>query len=508
MEALSRLINALSVDDLDRLASELGAKSWVPFPDSPQERAFHSQADYTFFGGSAGCGKTDLLVGTALISHRKSIIFRREATQLRQVEDRALEILDTAGIDYRYAASPVKIFRLGNGKMLELGGVPHVKDLQKWQGRPHDFVGIDEATQFSFRMIQFLTGWLRTDIAGQRCRAIFASNPPETVDGRWVIRYFGPWLDRKHPRPGLPGELRYYAVDRNGREHELLSGDPVQILNEVLTPKSRTFIPGTVHDNPVYMETGYLAQLQTYEEPYRSLYLLGDFNAAVSDDPFQVIPTRWVEMAMDRWTETARPDGHCTAVGVDVARGGRDNTIYAPRWGVYIDTLQCHPGTKTPDGPTVVLLLADLIHDDRTFSCVDAIGVGASVVDQLKLAGKPFVALNSAEKSDAYDKTGRFPFVNKRAEWWWKMRERLDPDHGESVCLPPDRELLQELAAPTFEVQSNGIQIMSRDKIVEKIGRSPDKASAVVYSFAITETTLSHLFHLGTLESYQSPWVF
>lgn len=503
---LAAAIDYLSLAELEELELKLaGPKLWAPFAGKPQETAYHTSADYLYYGGAAGGGKTDLLIGTALTKHTKSVIYRREATQLRQVEDRTLEILDASGIGYRYSRL-THIFRLDNGKTLELGGVPHVSSLSKRQGRPHDFIGFDEAVQFSKHMVMFLCGWLRTDKIGQRCRVVLASNPPDNADGQWVIPYFGPWLDDRHTNPALPGELRYYVVDNTNKEHELLSPLPVKMHGEILRPKSRTFIPSFVQDNPVYMETGYLSQLQVYEEPFRSLYLMGDFKASLSDDPWQVIPTKWIDIAMDRWAETPKPDGFCTAVGVDVARGGQDKTVFAPRYGHWIDTLHAHPGSKTPDGPTVLMLMSPLIRDERTAICVDAIGVGSSVVDIAKSGGNAVTAINAASKSHATDRTGRFPFVNLRAELYWKMRERLDPIHGDPICLPPDKELRQELSSPRFSVRANGISIEPKELIAQRLGRSPDKSDAVTYAFHISERDMSGYFSLNTLESYSTPW--
>ena len=46
---------------------------WVPNP-GPQTEAFFSKADEVFYGGQAGGGKTDLLLGLALTAHTKSLV--------------------------------------------------------------------------------------------------------------------------------------------------------------------------------------------------------------------------------------------------------------------------------------------------------------------------------------------------------------------------------------------------------------------------------------------------
>jgi len=43
----------------------------------------------------------------------------------------------------------------------------------------------------------------------------------------------------------------------------------------------------------------------------------------MQDDPWQVIPTAWVEASMARW-KALSPKGEMMGQGVDVARGGKD----------------------------------------------------------------------------------------------------------------------------------------------------------------------------------------
>ena len=94
-------------------------KLWAPNP-GPQTQAFETRADFTFYGGAAGGGKTDLLLGLALTAHRRSILFRREYAQLKAVIERAREIIGEHG---RYTANE-KLWRLREiGRTLEFGAV-------------------------------------------------------------------------------------------------------------------------------------------------------------------------------------------------------------------------------------------------------------------------------------------------------------------------------------------------------------------------------------------------
>src|SRR5262249_29218161 len=95
---------------------------------------------------------------------------------------------------------------------IEFGGCKDPGDEHAYQGRPHDLLVFDEASQFPERMVRFIAGWLRTTVPGQRCRLLLCFNPPSSAEGDWLLQYFAPWIDDTHPRPAEPAELRWYAM--------------------------------------------------------------------------------------------------------------------------------------------------------------------------------------------------------------------------------------------------------------------------------------------------------
>lgn len=455
---------------------------WRPLP-GPQTIAYESQADIIGYGGAAGGGKTDLACGKALTSHRKVGIFRLNGTELTGVLDRITELLGGRngynGKDNIWRTRRVD----GVAIQVEFGSFPNPDDEKKYQGRPHDLLVFDEAANMRESAVRFLLGWLRTTVPGQKCQALLTFNPPTTAEGRWIIQFFAPWLDKKHPNPAEPGELRYFATV-DGKDVEVDSGKPFTHNGEVITPLSRTFIPSRISDNPYLMGTGYMAQLQSLPEPLRSQMLYGDFQAGMEDDPWQVIPTAWAEAAMARWT---RPDklAPMDSLGVDVARGGKDNTILARRHGMWFDEALAYPGTATPDGPTIAGLVVSALRD-RAPIHIDVIGVGSSPYDFLNEMGQQVLGVNVAESALGLDKSGRLRFKNQRSELWWRMREALDPANNTGIALPPDQRLLADLCAPTWKLVGQTVAVASREEILDKIGRSPDYASA--YCLALMDT--------------------
>jgi hypothetical protein len=112
------------------------------------------------------------------------------------------------------------------------------------------------------------------------------------------------------------------------------------------------------------------------------------------------------------------------------------------------------------------------------------IGIGASVYDLARDRDLNAIALNGATKSSARDKSGTLGFVNARAEWYWKLREALDPASDEKLAIPPDAELRADLTAPRWSTRAEGIQVEPKPEIHKRIGRSPDRGDSLVYAFS------------------------
>ena len=464
--------------EIEELDSLITNEIWSPLP-GPQTEAYYSKADILGYGGAAGGGKTDLICGLMLTHHVRSIVFRKEGTQLYGVHDRLEEILGT-----RDGFNSQKNIWRHERKIMEFGGMPKPTDYKKYQGRPHDIKAFDEATEMSELEVRFLMGWNRSPDPKQRKRVIMTFNPPTTLEGRWVVDYFGPWLNPNHPNKAKPGELRYYTTDpETGRDVECEGPEPIMMNGEMVTPMSRTFIPASVEDNPFYMESGYKSALQALPEPLRSQMLKGDFMAGTEDNPFQVIPSSWVTAAMERWqayVDLGKPGlKPMDSVGVDVARGGKDKTIIATRHGTFFDELQKYPGTETPDGPNVAALCVNAVRDQAPIH-IDANGVGASPYDHLKGLNVHVVGMIGSKSTNETDITGLLGFANVRSMLYWKMREALDPKNGQGLMIPNDDNLRADLCTPLWKPIKGGIAVETKEDLVKRLHRSTDEGDTIV----------------------------
>jgi hypothetical protein len=466
-------------------------------------QAIQSPADELFYGGAAGGGKTDLLLGVAQGQHTKSMIFRRTNVELKDLKTRSKTLFNSIGSFNKNENEWV----FNDGKSLIFCHCQNSGDETKYQGWASDLKGFDELTNFLEDQYRFLIGWNRTTILNQRTRVICTGNPPSSGQGDWVIKYWAPWLDDQHPKPANPGELRWFTTI-GGVDQEVESSEPFMYKGERLRPRSRTFIPARLEDNKYYGED-YRARLQAMPEPLRSQLLYGDFRAGSVDHEYQVIPRKWVIMAQGRWRDlqSKRNIYKMVSIGVDVARGGKDRTVITllHEFG-YCAKQICIKGKDSPSGQEVA---AEVLRHrkDGAVIHVDVIGVGASVYDALcvklgasaEVEASKLILLTPSKRraviglvgngaSSVKDKTKQFEFRNKRAEWWWRLREALDPETGSNIAIPDDSELLRDLCTPHWKFTPQGLQIEDKKDIIDRIGRSPDKGDSLIYAFAETTT--------------------
>lgn len=475
------------------VADATAGRRFFPSP-GPQAEAYFCRADLLLYGGQAGGGKSALLGGLALTAHKRSLLMRRRYTDLMGGGGLVDETLRLYGSRDGYNGSSPPTLRTSDGRVITFGGAAQLGDEEAFQGRARDLLGVDEAAQFLEAQVRFLMGWVRSTEAGQRCRTVLATNPPLTADGQWIVGMFRPWLDLTHPKPAKPGELRWFVTDPDGRDVEVDGPRPVEMDGRVLQPQSRTFIPARLSDNPFLAGTGYEATLDSLPEPVRSAVRDGNFMAARQDAANQVIPLAWVREAQARWTTTPPDHAPMCAMGVDVAQGGQDQTVIACRWDGWFAPLEAVPGAQTPDGPSV----AGLVIARRRNQCAVVLdmggGYGGSAYDHLKANGVEVQAHKGSEASVRRTQDKVLGFVNRRSEVFWRFREALDPsqDGGSPVALPDDPELVADLTAPTFEVTPRGVKVEPKDKLVARLGRSPDKGDAVVLAWSGGPKLMTH----------------
>ncbi len=223
---------------------------------------------------------------------------------------------------------------------------------------------------------------------------------------------------------------------------------------------------------------------------------LGEFAA---NDVDSVIPLAWIEAAIERWKEWRDSEEslllELTAVGVDIGRGG-DPSVLALRDE---DTLVEFRRTTVPDIMAPVGMVGGVLRRYGGTAVIDIIGLGAGCYDRLREVREvemekgltvewqvlPFCASATKMVAKLRDRSGELGFVNLRAAAYWRFRELLDPAYHSTLRLPDDDLLIGDLLATQYKITSAGIQIIPKEKIKEKLGRSPDTADAAVQAYAL-----------------------
>ncbi|WP_397570645.1 phage terminase large subunit [Schlesneria sp. T3-172] len=265
-----------------------------PHP-GPQTAFLASEADICFYGGQAGGGKTwALLVEAARYTHIPtfgSVIFRRTSPQITNegaLWDESVSIYSQLGAR-PIVASLRWIFP--SGAKVAFRHLQYEADAMAWQGSQVAMLGFDEVTHFTQRQFFYLMSRGRTKSGvDPYIRATCNPVPDDDPIGGWVRRLLDWWID---PVSGLAipersGVIRYF-IQRGG---EIIWGDSKQELvdrygrpdlpinhdDQTAQPKSLTFIPAKLADNPS-MPGSYKANLLNLEDVEKQRLADGNWNA-------------------------------------------------------------------------------------------------------------------------------------------------------------------------------------------------------------------------------------
>jgi hypothetical protein len=168
-----------------------------------------------------------------------------------------------------------------------------------------------------------------------------------------------------------------------------------------------------------------------------------------------------------------------TIVGVDVARFGDDRSVILVRRGGTIVETRVYREIDTVRLAGFVCEVADTYRSDQPTLFVDAVGIGAGVVDQCRARG---YAVQEVQAGGAAQDP--MHFANKRAEMWHRTREWLTT----RGCLDPQaattRELCTDLQAPEYGYDNQGrLQIETKASMKSRGLVSSDVADALVHTF-------------------------
>lgn len=171
-------------------------------------------------------------------------------------------------------------------------------------------------------------------------------------------------------------------------------------------------------------------------------------------------------------------------VGCDPARFGDDETVITLRSGNRVEIVEVIQGQDLMESAGRLLQVAEAnIHpaNGRPVIVVDEIGLGGGIIDRLREVGEFTVVAYNASAAPAQENEGIGGYPNARSELWFEFAQDFLPH----LDLDPDEDLLSDLCAPEYKIDSQGRQVVEpKEETKKRLGRSPDRADAVMMTFS------------------------
>lgn len=188
----------------------------------------------------------------------------------------------------------------------------------------------------------------------------------------------------------------------------------------------------------------------------------------------QFIPSELVEFARGKHFAEIEYRHAPKVMGVDVARFGSDETVFYFRQGLASFNMKTFRGLDTQTIGELINQEAKEFKADAVF--IDAVGIGAGVVDKVRSLGVQGVyECNGGSQALRHKE-----FVNRNAEMWQKVREWLKA--GGSI--PDDDVLCDQLTNREYGYDSSSrLQLEKKEDMKKRGLSSPDRADALALTF-------------------------
>lgn len=165
------------------------------------------------FGGAAGGGKTDALLGGALVYATRprfsALILRRTFPSLRlrgSIMDRAREWLQPTDAHWEGDNSR---WRFPSGATLQFGYCDADTDLDRYKSAEFHYIAIDELTEWPKGWYEFLFSRLRRLKGDDTPIKMRAASNPDGIGAEWVRQRFGIPLNEVVDKPLVSGDRAF-----------------------------------------------------------------------------------------------------------------------------------------------------------------------------------------------------------------------------------------------------------------------------------------------------------
>lgn len=301
-----------------------------------QEKFLSTSADIAIYGGAAGAGKTfgillECLRHAPSVKEFAAVLFRRNTTQIKNpggLWDESMKLFPLCGA---VPTSHVLEWNWPKAGKVKMAHLEHESTVYDWQGSQVPLIIFDELTHFTQNMFFYMVSRNRS-MCGVKPYVRATCNPDADS---WVAQLLEWWIDPDtgFPIPERSGVIRWFIRINDvllwgASKQELIEkyGDPTlpEGHEKQVMPKSLTFIPGKLTDNPALMKAdpGYLANLKALPaveqarllggnwkiRPAAGLYFKRQWCEIVDAVPAGLRLVRYWDLAATEKTETNDPD--------------------------------------------------------------------------------------------------------------------------------------------------------------------------------------------------------
>ena len=355
-------------------------------PKPKQAEAHRCRAKYLLFGGAMSGGKSWFLCAEAIKNAMKYngnrlVIVRKELSVLRRTTLTTFLNICPPQIIKNYNQSRLEITFINGSTLLFLDADIN-KDplLQKIKGLEIGWFGIEEANEVAksvYDLLKTRLRWVLPDGATPRYEGRLTSNP----EACWLIPTF--------IQSTNPDEVYIEALTTDNYDED---SEYVRNLKDAFK------------DNPQHLKK----------------YLYADWS--LSDSINQLVPNEAIAACSERI------QGNSVSLGVDVARYGDDRTAFVLLMRGNIEKIETYAQTSTVEVATKVIQLMRDYNINPENVGIDAVGIGAGVVDYLKMQGFDVAELQGGERPEETTYDDAFKPFNLRSQMYYELRKALLPE--------------------------------------------------------------------------------
>lgn len=399
------------------------------------------------FGGAAGGGKSILgtywglkmsmkYPGSRGLIGRATLKTLRETTLVSFFKVCNLQGLKR-GIHYRYVAPSNIVFKNGSEILLkDLGYYPSDPEYDELGSLEITWAFIDEANQVLSKARQIVRSRIRhgLDEYGLMPKSLYTCNPAKN------------WVKTDFYLPHTKGTLQ----------------------------ESRKFVQAYVTDN-TKISKYYAENLRELDTASRARLLEGNWE--YENDPTMLMTSDSIMSIFSNFH--VKTEGQPKYITADVARFGKDSTIIRVWHGWKVLERIVLSKKRTTEVAAEIIQLQNQYEIPRAQVLCDEDGVGGGVVDQLKCKG--FIANSRPLPGTLKFKGDNYNMLKSQCAFYMSHKvnaaevyERANADVQEILT-----QELEQVRKATYDKDKKNA-IISKDKVKEVIGRSPDDCDTYI----------------------------